>query len=90
MELREGDRVRLKEGAPLCLRHPELALAVGVVSSIVRGQTWPRLDSSGAERARDVAEHVCFREPRNLVALNVRADAFEPVDGLEPRLTAVT
>lgn len=51
----EGDRVRLKLEAPLRRRHPELAGAIGVVGSVVRGPSLGRLDTSQQQRAADIA-----------------------------------
>ena len=84
--VREGSKVRLKAEAPLRLEHPELANAIGIVSSIVHGPKWSRLSSSQAERSEDTAVHVRFAPPVNLVLLNAKADLFEEVDdGLEPQ-----
>ena len=70
-----GERVRLKPDSFLCSRHPELAEAVGVVSS-------------STTRGREALLHVRFAST-NVVALNVLETHFEPVARLEPRLRVV-
>ena len=71
-----GERVRLKADSHLRARHPELAGAVGVVSSTMEGNG-------------DALLHVRFERPVNLIVLNVLAREFDRVDRLEPRLRAV-
>lgn len=68
-----GDRVRLKANAPLRVQHPEMASAIGVVSSIMQ-------QNGGA------LLHVRFGKPVNLVVMNAHSGQFEEVDRLEPRL----
>ena len=70
-----GDRVRLKAGSPLRVRHPELAGAIGVVSSTLHGNGNALL-------------HVRFGKPVNLVVMNAHAGQFEEADRLNPRLPA--
>ncbi|MCW6509593.1 hypothetical protein [Lichenifustis flavocetrariae] len=74
----EGERVRLKSDAPLRRQHPELAEAIGIVSSVIRKGSL----SAGQE---SVKMHVRFQPPVNLVAFNVPAAQFEPAERIEPR-----
>lgn len=74
--MKEGDRVKLKADAALRVKHPELADAVGVVSTT--------FSDHGTRRF-----HVRFAPPVNCVAMYALADEFEPADNLEPRLRLV-
>ncbi len=69
--MKEGDRVKLRNDAPLRGTHPELGGKVGVIGSIMR--------SGGA-----TLMHVRYAGPLNLLVLNVTTSQFEPADSLEP------
>lgn len=72
----EGERVRLKAESRLRATHPELAGAIGTVSSLFR--------TNG-----DMRLHVRFTKPVNLIVLDASPNEFETVDRLEPRLRVV-
>lgn len=73
--VQEGSRVRLRPESRLAQRHPEMAQAVGVVGSIVRGAAL----GSGSTM------HVRFKA-LNLVAMNVPSGEVEAVDHLDPEM----
>lgn len=75
--IEEGARVRLRPTSQLVRQHPDMAQAIGIVGSIMRGAAL----GSGSTM------HVRFRD-LNLVALNVPSTDVEAVDHLNPEMQA--